>query len=102
MGLYGPQQLKRKAAFEVDIHANSLDVHLVFYLGYLTAKHLERRFVVLAKDIDYDPPLAHARTLAFSIEHLPLLTGSSSLHRRKEIPFSTRLAVLARPTRLPK
>lgn len=82
---YGPHQLKRKAAFEVDSPrstlvpiarpgANSLDFHLVFYLGYLAAKHPECRFVVLAKDTDYDPPIAHANTLAFSVERLPSLS----------------------------
>lgn len=82
---YGPHQLKRKAAFEVNSPrstlvpiarpgANSLDFHLVFYLGYLAAKHPECRFVVLAKDTDYDPPIAHANTLAFSVERLPSLS----------------------------
>lgn len=82
---YGPHQLKRKAAFEVDSPrstlvpiarpgANSLDFHLVFYLGYLAAKHPECRFVVLAKDTDYDPPIAHANTLAFSVERLQSLS----------------------------
>ena len=85
---YGPHQLKRKAAFEVDSPrstlvpiarpgANSLDFHLIFYLGYLAAKHPECRFVVLAKDTDYDPPIAHARTLAFSVERLPSLSVSA-------------------------
>lgn len=82
---YGPHQLKRKAAFEAGSPrstlvpiarpgANSLDFHLVFYLGYLAAKHPECRFVVLAKDTDYDPPIAHAKTLAFSVERLPSLS----------------------------
>lgn len=85
---YGPHQLKRKAAFEVGSPrstlvpiarpgANSLDFHLIFYLGYLAAKHPECRFVVLAKDTDYDPPIAHARTLAFSVERLPSLSVSA-------------------------
>ncbi len=89
---YGPHQLKRKAAFERDsprstlipisrAGANSLDFHLVFYLGYLAAKHPNCKFVVLAKDTGYDPPLVHARTLAFSVRRmtaLPALASSSS------------------------
>ena len=78
---YGPNQLKRKAGFEVDsprstlipisrTGSNSLDFHLVFYLGYLAAKHPSCRFVVLAKDTGYDPPIAHARTLAFSVRRM--------------------------------
>ena len=86
---YGPNQLKRKAAFEAESPrstlvpisrpgANSLDFHLVFYLGYLAAKHPRSRFVVLAKDTDYDPPIAHAETLAFSVERLSSLLAPAS------------------------
>lgn len=86
---YGPHQLKRKAAFEAESPrstlvpisrpgANSLDFHLVFYLGYLAAKHPDSRFVVLAKDTDYDPPIAHAETLAFSVERLSSLQAPAS------------------------
>jgi hypothetical protein len=81
---YGPHQLKRKAGFEANsprstlvpisrTGSNSLDFHLVFYLGYLAAKHPGCRFVVLAKDTGYDPPIAHARTLAFSVKRLQSL-----------------------------
>ncbi|MGF6349534.1 PIN domain-containing protein [Variovorax sp. W2I14] len=88
---YGPHQLKRKAAFEADSPrstlvpiarpgANSLDFHLVFYLGYLAAKHPECRFVVLAKDTDYGPPIAHTNPLAFSVERLKPHTSQFLLH----------------------
>ncbi|MEJ8816225.1 PIN domain-containing protein [Variovorax ureilyticus] len=84
---YGPHQLKRKADFEVKSPrstlipisrsgSNSLDFHLVFYLGYLAAKHPQGRFVVLAKDSGYDPPIAHARTLAFSIQRMKALPAT--------------------------
>jgi hypothetical protein len=84
---YGPHQLKKKAGFEANsprstlvpisrTGSNSLDFHLVFYLGYLAAKHPGCRFVVLAKDTGYDPPIAHARTLAFSVERLESLGPS--------------------------
>ncbi|MBA3599480.1 MAG: hypothetical protein H0W40_19235 [Methylibium sp.] len=52
---------------------NSLDFHLVFYLGYLTARNPNAKFAVLSKDTDYDPAIEHARMLAFDllrIEHL--------------------------------
>jgi hypothetical protein len=89
---YGPHQIKRKAGFELDsprstlipisrTGSNSLDFHLVFYLGYLAAKHPKCRFVVLAKDTGYDPPIAHARTLAFSVQRmnsLPAVAQPSS------------------------
>ena len=41
---------------------NSLDFHLVLYLGYLVAKRKKgARFVVVAADADYDAAIAHAR-----------------------------------------
>ncbi|MEP7057475.1 MAG: PIN domain-containing protein [Caldimonas sp.] len=52
---------------------NSLDFHLVFYLGYLSARNPNAKFAVLSKDSGYDPAIAHALTLAFDllrIEHL--------------------------------
>lgn len=84
---YGPHQLRRKAEFESESPrstlipisrsgSNSLDFHLVFYLGYLAAKHPKGRFVVLAKDKGYDPPIAHARTLAFSIQRMRVLPST--------------------------
>jgi hypothetical protein len=39
---------------------NSLDFHLVLYLGYLVAKDRKARFIVVAADRDYDPAIAHA------------------------------------------
>lgn len=119
---YGPNQLKRKAAFEqhsprstlVPISrsgANSLDFHLVFYLGYLAAKHPKSRFVVLAKDKGYDPPIIHARTLAFSIQRLKALPASlpTSIAATKKatpieismvpLPPSKRKTVVPKPTR---
>ncbi|MGJ7609525.1 MULTISPECIES: PIN domain-containing protein [unclassified Variovorax] len=82
---YGPHQHKKKAGFEAGsprstlvpisrTGANSLDFHLIFYLGYLAARYPKYRFVVLAKDTGYDPPIAHARTLAFSVKRLQSLS----------------------------
>lgn len=46
---------------------NSLDFHLVFYLGYLTARNPNAKFAVLSKDTGYDPAIAHALTLEFDL-----------------------------------
>lgn len=46
---------------------NSLDFHLVFYLGYLTARNPDANFAVLSKDTGYDPAIAHALTLEFDL-----------------------------------
>ncbi|MDR6857876.1 PIN domain-containing protein [Variovorax guangxiensis] len=106
---YGPHQLKRKAVFELDsprstlipisrAGSNSLDFHLVFYLGYLAAKHPQCRFVVLAKDTGYDPPIAHARTLAFSVKRMNSLpvgapTSSTPSKRPPSVPVTNGKAV---------
>lgn len=107
-----------KAAFEVDSPrstlvpiarpgANSLDFHLIFYLGYLAAKHPECRFVVLAKDTDYDPPIAHARTLAFSVERLPSLSAlvpasltTSSAPTKSDVTQSAKKRTAAPPKKM--
>lgn len=52
---------------------NSLDFHLVFYLGYLTACNPEDRFAVLSKDKGYDPAITHARTLKFDLRRMQSL-----------------------------
>lgn len=81
---HGPHQLKalrRYAALGERVtlvpisrpSKNSLDFHLVFYLGYPTARKPNAKFAVLSKDNDYDPAIAHARMLSFDllrIKHL--------------------------------
>jgi hypothetical protein len=39
---------------------NSLDFHLVMYLGYLIARRESGRFIVVADDRDYDAAIEHA------------------------------------------
>lgn len=54
---------------------NSLDFHLVLYLGYLVAKRKKgSRFVIVAADADYDPAVAHARAEGIDVVRLPELT----------------------------
>ncbi len=54
---------------------NSLDFHLVLYLGYLVAKRKkESRFVIVAADSDYDPAVAHARAEGIDVVRMPELT----------------------------
>lgn len=51
---------------------NSLDFHLVLYLGYLIARR-ERgaRFVVVAGDADYDPAICHAQSRGVDVVRVP-------------------------------
>ncbi len=46
---------------------NALDFHLSFYLGYVAAKHPDPHLVVVANDRGYDPMIAHARILKFTV-----------------------------------
>lgn len=105
---YGPHQLKRKADFELNSPrstlipisrsgSNSLDFHLVFYLGYLAAKHPTGRFVVLAKDTGYDPPIAHARTLAFSIQRMKSLPARATKKATQDATAKATTTVPSKP-----
>ena len=50
--------------------SNALDFHLSFYLGYVAAKHPAAHLVVVANDKGYDPMLAHARLLKFTVNRI--------------------------------
>lgn len=53
---------------------NSLDFHLVLYLGYLVGRHEPRaRFVIVAADGDYDPAIVHARSKGRQVERMEVL-----------------------------
>lgn len=50
---------------------NSLDFHLVLYLGYLVGRHEPNaRFVIVAADGDYDPVIAHALSKGRKVERV--------------------------------
>lgn len=94
---YGPHQAKRKAVFETHsprstlvpisrTGSNSLDFHLVFYLGYLAAKNPQCRFYVLARDKGYKAPIEHARTLAFSVDQLASLSTATPKTKATRVP----------------
>lgn len=84
---FGPHQHKLLASFRalgkrvtlIPISrpgANSLDFHLVFYLGYLAAGNPKSAFTVLAKDTGYDPAIAHARLLKFAVKRIAALPSA--------------------------
>lgn len=53
---------------------NSLDFHLVLYLGYLVGRHEPgARFVIVAADGDYDPAIVHARSKGRQVERVEVL-----------------------------
>jgi PIN domain len=55
--------------------ANSLDFHLVFYLGHLAAKSPDSTFTVLSKDKGYDPAIKHTQMLKFTVKRIAALPG---------------------------
>lgn len=64
---------------------NSLDFHLMLYLGYLIGRSdRDARFVIVAEDGDYDPAIVHARSKGRKIERVanlgtePLIVEPSS------------------------
>ncbi len=49
---------------------NSLDFHLSFYMGYITSRNPEARFVVIANDQGYGPMVEHAIELGFHVRQV--------------------------------
>jgi hypothetical protein len=70
---------------------NSLDFHLVFYLGYLTARNPDGQFAVLSKDKGYDPAIAHARTLKFDLRRIESL-GTEGTEAEQPAKTPTKMA----------
>lgn len=78
---HGPHQAKQATQF-AEAHErvtpvprsgqgpNALDFHLSFYLGYVAARHPEAHLVVVANDKGYDPMIAHARMLKFTVKRV--------------------------------
>lgn len=98
---YGANQLKLLPAFSaigdrvtlVPISrpgTNSLDFHLVFYLGHLAAKSPESEFTVLSKDKGYDPAIKHAQMLKFAVRRIaglqPAAKAKMSAPAKKAAP----------------
>ena len=97
---YAPQQLKLLPSFSalgdrvtlVPISrpgSNSLDFHLVFYLGHLAAKNPESEFTVLSKDKGYDPAIKHAQMLKFAVKRVAAL---QTVNKAKRSPPAAKAA----------
>ncbi|WP_395322591.1 PIN domain-containing protein [Variovorax sp. UC74_104] len=76
---------------------NSLDFHLVLYLGYLVGRHEPgARFVIVAADGDYDPAIVHARSKGRRVERVedlgPAPAEARSLPARQTPSLSPKIA----------
>lgn len=80
---------------------NSLDFHLVFYLGYLTARNPDAKFAVLSKDTGYDPAIVHAQTLAFDMLRIEDLGATSEVSARPAKPAKKSVPVKKAATKPP-
>lgn len=78
---HGPHQVKQSQQLAAEHRGvtlvprsgngpNALDFHLSFYLGYVAAKHPNAHLVVVANDKGYDPMIAHARMLDFTVKRV--------------------------------
>ncbi|SDZ70642.1 NYN domain-containing protein [Variovorax sp. YR266] len=75
---------------------NSLDFHLVLYLGYLVGRHEPgARFVIVAADGDYDPAIVHARSKGRQVERVealglaPVEVKAASVRQKPLLPPPT-------------
>jgi hypothetical protein len=82
---------------------NSLDFHLVMYLGYLIARCKQpARFVVVASDRDYDAAIEHACSQGFQVERIsplpaaPTTTSERTIGVETSAPADTALTTRAR------
>lgn len=61
---------------------NALDITLAYYLGRATARHAEAQFVVVSKDKDYVPVLAHLTSQGIKVARHESLADIPSLSAR--------------------
>ena len=79
---------------------NSLDFHLVLYLGYLVAKDKKARFIVVAADRDYDPAIAHAFGEGIDVVRVSELPVEIPTSRQAAAPAKTEATSKPRATAL--
>jgi hypothetical protein len=60
---------------------DALDMHIAFYIGRLTIESPDAYFHVIAKDRDYDPLVAHLKSLGFGAAKWPDLASIPILRR---------------------
>ena len=79
---------------------NALDFHLSFYLGYVAAKHPDAHLVVVANDKGYDPMIAHARMLEFTVKRVGHKAKPAAVSKVvKPVAKKSSVAAKAAPTK---
>ncbi|MBV7540195.1 nucleotide pyrophosphohydrolase [Acidovorax sp. sic0104] len=87
---YGPSRVTLIPRPDVT-KKNALDFQLSYYIGYISARQPQERFVVVSNDTGYDPMLEHARELGFDawrceVRKLPRVAKSKPSAMPPEIP----------------
>ena len=60
---------------------NSLDFHLSYYVGYISSRNPNARFVVISNDQGYAPMLEHAKVLGFAASQIGFAKSRAATKR---------------------
>ena len=105
--IYGPERVTRVP--RTGAGRNALDFQLAYYVGYISARQPEGRFVVVSNDKGYEPMLEHATELGFdaqrcgfrrvptppAVSAVPIAQKSATLPPPPPAPASSPAATLA-------
>jgi len=105
--VYGVEQVTRVP--RTGAGRNALDFQLAYYVGYISARQPEGRFVVVSNDKGYEPMLEHATELGFdaqrcgfrrvptppAVSAVPIAQKSATLPPPAPAPASSPAATLA-------
>lgn len=75
---------------------NALDFHLSFYMGYITSRHPEARFVVISNDLGYRPMLEHATELGFAASQVGFAAQQAPAKKTEPSKVTTKKPAPAR------
>lgn len=76
---------------------NALDFHLSYYVGYISSRNPEARFVVISNDQGYGPMLEHAKVLGFAAGQV----GFGSTPKAAEKPTAVKTSAKTAPQTTP-
>lgn len=80
---------------------NALDFHLSFYMGYITSRNPNARFVVISNDQGYGPMLEHAHDLGFDTRLLGFARVAAPTRGAAAKTAARSRAPSARPAAIP-
>lgn len=70
---------------------NSLDFHIAFYIGQLSAQHPDAYFHIISKDTGFDPLIQHLKTLKIrvcrsrDVTDIPLVKASTATSQSEKL-----------------